>query len=86
MSGYSIVVGECFVCGRVFTFNPHHVPSVPIDPVTKLPPDMGGDPGRARREPICRDCVERANVERVERGDAPFVVHPDAYEPVEGIL
>lgn len=80
MSGFVFVLGPCFVCGQPFTFNPTLVPSVPIDPVTKRPPDLGGDPERARREPVCASCVERANVLRERNGLAPFVVRPGAYE------
>jgi hypothetical protein len=85
VSGYSIVVGRCFACRETFSFNPFHVPSIPIDPVTKLPPDMGGDAARAQREPLCATCVERANVERAAKGLPLFDVHPDAYEPIEGM-
>ena len=66
--GWMFVVGECYACKRLFTFNANHVPSIPIDGV---------------REPICRDCVERANPERVKNGLEPIVPHPDAYEPEE---
>jgi len=66
--GWMFVLGECYGCGRMFTFNADHVPSIPIDGV---------------REPICRDCVERANPERVKNGLEPIVPHPDAYEPQE---
>lgn len=84
-SGYSLVIGTCFGCKRRFAFNPHRVPSIPIDPVTGLPPDMGGDASRAEREPICRDCFELANVARVARGEQPVALHPDAYEPIKGM-
>ena len=66
--GWMFVLGECYGCGRMFTFNADHVPSIPIDGV---------------REPICRNCVERANPERVKNGLEPIVPHPDAYEPQE---
>lgn len=60
------VLGECFGCKGLFTFNADFVPSIPIDGV---------------REPICRACVERANPERIANGLEPIRVHPDAYEP-----
>lgn len=66
--GPEVALGLCFTCKQPFAFDPVTVPSVPIDPVTGLPPDLGGDAGRARREPICPDCVQRVNVERQRRG------------------
>lgn len=65
MSGYMFVLGECFGCGKLFTFNAEWVPSIPINGV---------------REPICRECVERANPQRIQNGLEPIRVHPDAYE------
>ena len=95
MSGGYFVFGECWTCGRSFTFNPHWVPSVPIDPMTSLPPDVDehGNPQpidpeaaeRAVRRPLCETCVERANSKRVARGEKPIEVHPAAYEWVEGL-
>jgi hypothetical protein len=32
------------------------------------------------REPICRDCVERANPRRIANGLEPIKPHADAYE------
>jgi hypothetical protein len=81
--GYAIVLGQCFACGRAFTFNPHRVPSIPIDPVTRRPPDMGGDPARARREPICETCFDRANELRVARGEQPVALLPGAYDALD---
>jgi len=92
MPGYVTIVGPCYACKRVFSFNPTHVPSIHIDPQTGLPPDVEPQaPGgyeRARREPLCRDCVERMNVEREARGDEAWPIHPDAYdaEPEEQVL
>lgn len=57
----------CFGCGRVFAFNPHRVPSIPID----------GD-----RKPICRRCVEEINPRRIANGLEPIVPAPDAYDPI----
>ena len=68
MTGYMAVFGACFVCKVPFYFHPDLVASVPIDPVTGLPPDLGGDPDRAQREPICPSCCHLANVERRQAG------------------
>ena len=82
--GY-VVAGRCFICRQVFTFNPHLVPSVPVDPLTQLTPDMGGDPERARREPLCESCVNEANQGRAQRGLEPIVILAGAYDPVAGL-
>lgn len=66
--GYMFVLSACFGCNRPFTYNATWVPSIPIDGV---------------REPICRECVERANPMRIANGLDPIVPHPDAYEPEE---
>jgi hypothetical protein len=63
---YMIVIGECICCERIFGFNPNWVPSVRIEGV---------------RQPICRDCVAKANLQRSLVGTKPIPVHPDAYEP-----
>lgn len=34
-------------------------------------------------EPICKQCMDLINELRAERGEDPFLVPPDAYEPVE---
>ena len=64
--GYAFMVGPCFICGNVFTFNPVRVPSVR---------DADGV-----RQQICRTCIERANVQREMNGLAPFPIARDAYE------
>jgi hypothetical protein len=63
--GYALATGTCYGCGRVFSFNPVRVPSIPIDGV---------------RKPICRECVERANPRRVANGLEPIVPAHDAYD------
>lgn len=68
MAAYSACIG----CRRTFCYDPHTVPSIPVDPVTGLPPDLGGDPQRARREPICPQCCRAANVMRRENNLPPF--------------
>ena len=81
MTPYEVVFGTCFSCRRPFTFNPYLVPSIPIDPETGRPPDMGGDASRARREPVCPDCIGRANAIRRADGRPLIDVLPGAYEP-----
>lgn len=66
--GYALVMGVCYGCKRTFGFNPNRVPSV------RVPPNNV-------REPICLDCVNRANPERIRNGLPPIVPHPDAYLP-----
>ena len=70
MTGYMFAMGPCIGCGRIFSFNPHKVPSI------RIPAD--GD-----RQPICRDCVARANPMRAKNGLPPIPVLPDAYEAAE---
>ena len=66
--GFMYVIGNCYACSVLFAFNADWVPSIPIDGV---------------REPICRDCVARANPIRKQNGLEPIWVHPEAYEPQE---
>jgi hypothetical protein len=66
--GYAFAHGDCYGCGRLFSFNPLRVPSLPVDGV---------------RQPICEACVARANPLRVANGLPPIVPFPDAYEPVD---
>ena len=65
--GYAMVMAPCCVCGNVVGCNPHRVPSIRINGV---------------REPICRDCVEKYNPERIRRGLEPITIHPDAYDGI----
>ena len=83
--GQYIGFGRCWSCRRQFTFDPELVPSVPIDPVTGLPPDVDEqirqvEPvqlaiERAVKQPLCRNCVELVNAVRVEK----IYVPPGAY-------
>lgn len=66
--GYMTVIGHCFACGILFSFNAEHVPSIRID---------------GERQPLCRDCVGRANHLRKGQGLPPIHILPDAYEPQE---
>lgn len=70
--GHMFAVGACWVCGQPFPFDPETVPSIPIDPVTNRPPDLGGDPDRAERRPVCPGCVAEANRQRELVGLPPI--------------
>lgn len=60
-----VAVGACWSCGQPFGFDPDAVPSIPIDPDTNLPPDIGDtDPERAVKQPICPVCIDEANRQR----------------------
>jgi hypothetical protein len=56
--------GACIHCGLSFSFNPVKVPSVRLN---------------GQREPLCEECVNWANPQRVARGLPPIEVLPDAY-------
>jgi len=66
--GYMMGMAPCIGCRQVFAFNPIRVPSIRVD---------------GQREPICRNCVERVNPQRVKNGLEPIVPHPDAYEAAD---
>jgi hypothetical protein len=66
--GYLLMSAECVRCREIFSSNPLRVPSVVVNGV---------------REPLCRRCVEWANVERKARGLSTWKIFPDAYEPVD---
>lgn len=72
--GYMIATSGCFCCKRLFAYNPDTVPSVRVNAQGQADPN-------GEREPICRACVEKANVIRKERGMQPINIRPDAYEP-----
>jgi hypothetical protein len=76
--GYMFVFGTCFGCGRAFTFNPDHVPSIPI----RKDGTIGAD---GDRQPICATCIAYANEKRKASGLPLWTVHPDAYEPAESM-
>jgi hypothetical protein len=61
-------IDSCLACGKGFMFDPDTVVTVPIDPVSGLPPDMGGDPDRVVLRPVCDPCIELANPGRVRNG------------------
>lgn len=69
MDGTLVARGACWACKAVFSFDPDTVPSVPIDPQTGLPPDVGGTPPeRAIRQPLCENCVAQLVTWRAEAG------------------
>jgi hypothetical protein len=65
---YMSCMGPCVGCRRVFSFNPDRVPSLRVD---------------GYKQPVCRDCMAKVNVERKEKGLEPFPVQPGAYEAEE---
>jgi hypothetical protein len=66
--GYALAMGTCFACHKPFAFNPVRVPSLRINGV---------------REPICQECVDKANPLRIANGLPPIVPAPDAYDACE---
>lgn len=66
--GYVLAYGVCFVCGEVFSFNPHKVPSMRVG---------------EEREPVCKNCMDIANARREQMGLKPLPVAPDAYEAID---
>ncbi len=64
---YALMFGKCANCGQPFGFNPHKVPSIRVE---------------GKREPVCKPCIDQANPQRVAAGLPPFVIQPDAYEPI----
>lgn len=66
--GYVFATSACICCGRVFSYNPHRVPSTSAF--------------TGSREPVCRSCMDVINEKRAEQGMEPFAIQPDAYEPM----
>ncbi len=65
---WMFVLGNCVNCGKPFSFNADRVPSVVV---------------HGQREPVCRECVERANPLRKKKGLPEIVILPGAYEAEE---
>ena len=65
---YATVFSPCINCNQVFGFNPHRVPSIPVNGV---------------REPVCRECIDTENARR-EANDLELLPEPhaNAYEPI----
>ena len=74
--GYVYATSECLSCKQLFSYNPLRVPSLRVN--AQGQPDPNGT-----REPVCRGCMDRANLKRKEMGLEPHPIHPDAYEPVD---
>jgi hypothetical protein len=75
MTGYAIAVSACFACGAPFGYNPHRVPSIPVNARGHV--DPAGD-----RKPICRDCASRANVARKASGLKLWDTSDECYAPI----
>ena len=68
--GFAALITPCICCGRIFSCNPHKVPSSSA---------LTGE-----REPVCRDCYERLQRTRERLGLDPWPdPQPGAYEPIE---
>ena len=63
--GFVTALSPCVGCGIIFSYSPTKVPSIRVNGV---------------REPICENCVARANPQRIANGLDPIVVRPGAYE------
>jgi len=63
--GFVSIIGMCVSCKRMFSFHPNKVPSLTVN---------------GTREPICKTCVDRANVLRKQKGLPPITYSDDAYE------
>jgi DNA-directed RNA polymerase subunit RPC12/RpoP len=68
MSGYCSVISPCIVCGQIFSYNPHRVPSTSL---------LTGE-----REAVCQDCMNRINAKRATMGLPPHEILPGAYDPL----
>lgn len=75
---YVYVLGPCYSCGALFSFNPHLVPSVPVL-------EDGTIARGGTREPICRTCATLANRHRARLGLPLWNVSDEAYEPTEAL-
>lgn len=68
MTGVMSATSPCVRCHVPFMYDPEKVPSIPVDPETNLPPDLGGDADKAVKMPICPGCCTAVNPERRRRG------------------
>ena len=66
--GYAILYSSCYTCGKVISYNPHRVPSIRDN--------------QGARQPLCRECIEKANPVRKANGLPEITILPDAYEPI----
>jgi len=67
--GYVFITSGCYSCGHVFSYHPNLVPSI--------------RDSNNRRQPICADCIARANIVRKQNGLDPIVPLPGAYEAAD---
>ena len=65
---YMMIMGPCYACKAMMSYNPNTVPSLPVNGV---------------RQAICRGCIEQANPKRIANGLEPVVIQADAYEAAE---
>ena len=65
--GYAIATGSCIGCKKLFGYNPHKVPSIPIGGV---------------RQAICRSCAGIVQENQRRDGLPVTEIHPEAYEPI----
>ena len=65
---YVLVTSACIGCGRLISYNPMRVPSTIVE---------------GKREPLCPQCADRINQNRIRDGLPPIPPHPDAYEPMD---
>ena len=65
---FMVCTAPCICCNTLFNFNPDKVPSLRY---------------QGNREPVCRECVEAANLVRAQTGLKPFPILPGAYDPQE---
>jgi hypothetical protein len=73
-----ICYGSCLGCGTWFPFDPNRVPFMLYDPVAGTTVELGGDPAKATREPICRWCCIAANPRRQDNGFELLPTHDTA--------
>lgn len=70
-AGLAIAFTTCAACPRRFACDPDNVPTVLLDPVTGLPPDLGGDASRASSRAVCASCAREVNAIRASCGQPP---------------
>jgi len=68
---YEFEYGPCILCGVPFGYDPLKVPKSAIP--------------TGRDEPVCKDCIEQINLERIEMGMEVIIIDPEAYKSIESI-
>lgn len=74
--GAYFVMSACVGCDRVFTYNPHLVPSIRVSRVD----GQWRENPNGSKEPVCESCVRAANPIRQQNGLDPIEILPGAYE------